>query len=67
MVNLPRKGRPPVDDPRRNAGIGLTPSQIDRLDAAKVKLRLKSRSEVVQLLVDRYLSVLIFEATKEEE
>jgi hypothetical protein len=57
--NLPRKGRPPAADPRRNAGIGLTQAEIDDLDEAKIVASLGSRSEVVQLLIKRYLPMLI--------
>lgn len=55
---LPRKGRPPANDSRRNAGISLTQSQIGMLDDAKSSVGMASRSEVVQVLIEEFLPVL---------
>lgn len=38
-------------DPKRNAGISLTQSEIDELDKYKEEAGLESRSQVVSLLI----------------
>lgn len=46
------------DDPKRNAGIGLTQAEISKLNDYKKAAGLSSRSEVVALLIKKGLPQL---------
>lgn len=47
--------RPKSDDPKRNAGISLNQSQIDKLEDYRKSAKLDSISEVVSLLISKKL------------
>lgn len=50
--------RPKSDDPKRNAGISLNQSQIDKLEDYCKAAKLESTSAVVSLLIEKGLPQL---------